>query len=190
VTGAVELAGGALRGAETVVLRAVRPEAPALRRTAAVLSASASRGRVWAGLAGAMAVHPRLRPAGRDGLLAWAAASGAAFGVKAVAGRRRPRLVRAFGAPTRSSSMPSSHTAGAVAFAGAAALRAPVAGLVAAPLAAGVAWSRAATGRHFPTDVVAGAALGAAAAVAVHLAVERLDTGGDRPIESGGAPAS
>jgi undecaprenyl-diphosphatase len=67
--------------------------------------------------------------------------------------------------------MPSSQTAGAVAYATAAVWRSPVTGLVTMPLAMTVGWSRAATGRHFPTDIAAGAALGFAAGTLVHFAL-------------------
>ena len=65
--------------------------------------------------------------------------------------------------------MPSSHTAGAVAYAVAATLRTPAVGVVVVPAAVAVGWSRAATGRHFPTDVAVGAALGAVVGTAVHI---------------------
>jgi undecaprenyl-diphosphatase len=64
--------------------------------------------------------------------------------------------------------MPSSHTAGAVAYATAASLQSPPLALVLLPAASAVSWSRTASGRHFPTDVVAGAALGLVAGAAVH----------------------
>jgi membrane-associated phospholipid phosphatase len=175
VTALAAAASAVVRGSETAALRALRPERPALRRAAEAASASASRGKLWFGAAAAMALHPRLRPAARDGLVAWGAASGAAFAVKRAVERDRPRRVRALGPPVRSSSMPSSHTASAVAFAGAAALRSPATAIATVPLAAGVMWSRAATGRHFPTDVAVGAALGAGSAAAVHLAARRRD---------------
>jgi membrane-associated phospholipid phosphatase len=170
----LSLVAEAERGVETIALRVARPERPSVRTTARALSAAASRGRAWIVLSGTMAAHPRLRRAGRDGLAAWGAATGAAFAVKGVSRRRRPLLVRAIGAPTRSSSMPSSHTAGAVAYAAAATWRVPVTGAVVVPLALGVAWSRTATGRHFPTDVAVGAALGLLVGGAVHVAADRL----------------
>jgi undecaprenyl-diphosphatase len=50
---------------------------------------------------------------------------------------------------------------------------------LAAPLAltvAAVGWSRITTGRHFPSDVVAGIALGAGCGLIAHLTVARLST--------------
>ncbi|MGB8649604.1 MAG: phosphatase PAP2 family protein, partial [Mycobacteriales bacterium] len=65
------------------------------------------------------------------------------------------------------SSFPSGHSASAAAFTAGVALEAP---LLAAPvgvLAAGVAYGRVHTGVHYPGDVVAGVALGTAAALVV-----------------------
>jgi undecaprenyl-diphosphatase len=71
-----------------------------------------------------------------------------------------------------SSSFPSTHTTSAVAFASATGFRYPPSAAVLAPMAALVAWSRAAGGRHYPTDVVGGTVLGGAAALIV-LALDR-----------------
>ena len=121
---------------------------------------------------------PTVRPAARDGLVAWAAASGAAFAVKSVAGRRRPRVPGVSGSSPSSSSMPSSHTAGAAAYAVAATLRLPTLGVVVVPAAVAVGWSRAATGRHFPTDVAVGAIVGAAVGGVVHTMARRFERAG------------
>lgn len=64
-----------------------------------------------------------------------------------------------------SSSMPSGHSASAVAFAVGAGLVQPVIGAALAPVAAGVAYSRVHTGAHWPSDVFFGSALGACAAL-------------------------
>lgn len=64
-------------------------------------------------------------------------------------------------------SFPSGHSASAAAFAAGIALESPVWGAVVAPVAISVAMSRVYTGVHFPSDVLAGAALGVGAAFAV-----------------------
>jgi undecaprenyl-diphosphatase len=74
-----------------------------------------------------------------------------------------------------SSSFPSAHTSSAVAFVTAVVARMPQARPVLVPLAVLVAWTRPAGGRHYPSDVLAGAAIGVAAATVTrrHFAVER-----------------
>ncbi|HET9140490.1 bifunctional phosphatase PAP2/diacylglycerol kinase family protein [Actinophytocola sp.] len=85
--------------------------------------------------------------------------------------RRRPAAdalpdFRTLPDPPTSSSFPSGHAASAAAFTTAVAMESPVAGMVIAPLAATVAYSRVHTGVHWTSDVVAGAALGGAVALA------------------------
>lgn len=114
--------------------------------------------------------------------------------LKVLVRRRRPgRLATAgferTGRGPTTSSFPSGHTATGFAFAVAAGTEAPV---LAAPLlatAALVGWSRLHGGRHFPSDVLAGAALGAAVGLAVHAAGRRMEGGtGGRTAEAGPAP--
>jgi undecaprenyl-diphosphatase len=151
------------------------------RSLAAAASEASRGGGLWAGLTVAAALSPRTRAAGRDGLAGWAAASAAAFALKHLVQRPRPRPVTRLGSSPRTSSMPSSHTAGAVAYATAATLRAPIVGPLVVPVAATVAWSRAATGRHFPTDIAAGATLGLVAGLAVHHALPPRRSGAPTP---------
>lgn len=75
----------------------------------------------------------------------------------------------------KSSSFPSGHTASAVAFATALAMEAPAASVPVWPIAAGVAYSRITTGVHYPSDVLAGAAIGVAAAAATTKIWPRID---------------
>ena len=71
-------------------------------------------------------------------------------------------------------SFPSEHATGAFAIAAAVALRLPWRGAVLLVLAAMVALGRVFLGLHYPSDVLAGAILGAAVAFAVHLPPIRM----------------
>ena len=136
------------------------------------LSAAANKGKLWIGIAAVMALFPgRTRRAAVHGLLAQAVASAVTnVGFKTLLPRARPlpehlpafRFVHP--QPT-SSSMPSGHSASAVAFAVGAGLVRPGLGAALAPLAAGVAYSRVHTGAHWPSDVFFGSAIGAGAAM-------------------------
>ena len=137
------------------------------------LSAAANKGKLWIGIAAVLALFPgRTRRAALHGLLAQAVASAVTnLGFKTLLPRARPlpehlpafRFVHP--QPT-SSSMPSGHSASAVAFALGVGLVRPALGAALAPLAAGVAYSRVHTGAHWPSDVFFGSAIGAGAALA------------------------
>jgi undecaprenyl-diphosphatase len=118
----------------------------------------------------------RRRPRGVpwSALLATAAlivASLAAGALKDVAGRVRPALaepgVTALVGLPGDASMPSGHAATAAAAAGVVALLHPRLRLPLAALVAAIALSRVYLGVHYPSDVLAGAALGLAIAWAV-----------------------
>lgn len=136
------------------------------------LSAAANNGKLWLGIAGIMALFPgKTRRAALHGVLAQAVASGVTNGgFKTLLPRARPlpehlpafRFVHP--QPT-SSSMPSGHSASAVAFALGVGLVRPALGAALAPVAAGVAYSRVHTGAHWPSDVLFGSAIGAGAAL-------------------------
>jgi undecaprenyl-diphosphatase len=137
------------------------------------LSAAANKGKLWIGIAAVLALFPgRTRRAALHGLLAQAVASAVTnLGFKTLLPRARPlpehlpafRFVHP--QPT-SSSMPSGHSASAVAFAFGVGLVRPALGAALTPLAAGVAYSRVHTGAHWPSDVFFGSAIGAGAALA------------------------
>ncbi|MET3919418.1 phosphatase PAP2 family protein [Arthrobacter sp. UYEF20] len=137
------------------------------------LSAAANKGKLWFGIAAVMALFPgTTRRAALHGLLAQGVASGITnLGFKTLLPRARPlpehlpafRFVHP--QPT-SSSMPSGHSASAVAFALGVGLVRPALGAALAPVAAGVAYSRVHTGAHWPSDVLFGSAIGAGAALA------------------------
>ncbi|WP_417282097.1 bifunctional phosphatase PAP2/diacylglycerol kinase family protein [Antrihabitans spumae] len=142
-------------------------------RSLLIASKLANHSVLWMGVAaGLAATGGTNRRAAVRGALAVAGASALANGVaKPVFPRRRPppdsvpfvrRLVRR----PESSSFPSGHAATAAAFATAVAIESPKAGLVVAPVAAAVAYSRVHIGVHWPSDVVVGAALGVGVALA------------------------
>jgi membrane-associated phospholipid phosphatase len=66
-----------------------------------------------------------------------------------------------------SASLPSKHSGNAVAFAAAVGTSDPMAGIALVPVVGFVAWSRMASARHYPTDVIAGAAVGLVSAAVV-----------------------
>lgn len=131
------------------------------------LSTSANHSMLWFGVAALLAARRgTTRKAAMRGLLSIALASATAnAGLKPLLPRRRPAAselpaYQKIANPPTSSSFPSGHAASAAAFATAVAMESPRTGLVLAPLAASVAYSRVHVGVHWTSDVVAGAALG------------------------------
>ncbi|MHA7301802.1 phosphatase PAP2 family protein [Pseudarthrobacter sp. MDT1-22] len=136
------------------------------------LSASATHGKLWIGAAAIMAAFPgRPRRAALHGLIAQAVASAVTNVVfKTLLPRARPLpehlpVFRFVHPQPTSSSMPSGHSASAIAFALGAGLVKPVVGAALAPAALGVAYSRVHTGAHWPSDVFFGSTIGAGAAL-------------------------
>ncbi|WP_347109031.1 phosphatase PAP2 family protein [Paenarthrobacter sp. S56] len=136
------------------------------------LSAAATKGKLWFGVAGVLAAVPgKPRRAALHGLLALGVASAVTNVVfKTLLPRARPLpehlpVFRFVNPQPQSSSMPSGHSASAAAFAVGAGIVSPALGAALAPVAAGVAYSRVHTGAHWPSDVVFGSALGAGAAL-------------------------
>ncbi|WP_086724976.1 bifunctional phosphatase PAP2/diacylglycerol kinase family protein [Streptomyces carpinensis] len=139
------------------------------------LSRSANHGVLWFVTAAAIAASrtPRARRAAVRGLASLSLASLTinTLGKRSV---RRPRpeldpvpIVRRLHRQPITTSFPSGHSASAAAFATGVALESRGWGAAVAPVAFSVAVSRVYTGVHFPSDVLAGAALGAGAAFAV-----------------------
>jgi membrane-associated phospholipid phosphatase len=135
------------------------------------LSRASDRLVLWWAIAGLMAIpgRRRLRSAARHGVVAmlWAGPVSNAVGKQVIARSRPPRSVRERrpGRVPGSDAFPSGHSAAAVAFATAVVLRAPAPGVAVSCLAGAVVYARLYTGAHYPSDVVAGAGVGAAAAL-------------------------
>jgi undecaprenyl-diphosphatase len=144
------------------------PADPWLRR----LTTAADHGRVWMAVGALLACRRgALRRGAVRGLASMAVSSGLVnTALKPVFGRRRPDLGarpvhRLLQQTMTTQSFPSGHSSSAGAFVTGVALECPAAGAVLAPLAATVAYSRVHVGVHYPGDVVAGLAVGAAVAV-------------------------
>lgn len=136
------------------------------------LSAAANNGRLWLGIASVLALFPgKSRRAALHGILAQGVASGVTNLVfKTVLPRARPLpehlpVFRFVHPQPTSSSMPSGHSASAVAFTLGVGMVRPALGAALAPVAAGVAYSRVHTGAHWPSDVLFGSAIGVGAAL-------------------------
>ncbi|WP_419999441.1 bifunctional phosphatase PAP2/diacylglycerol kinase family protein [Streptomyces boninensis] len=155
--------------------RVARQHWPGAERVLPKLSRSANHGVLWFALATTMAAAGG-RPARRAALRGAASLAAASATVNTVAKRsvrrHRPLLdavpvVRQLHRQPFTTSFPSGHAASAAAFAVGAALESRRWGAVVAPVAGSVAFSRVYTGGHYPSDVLAGMALGAGAAYAV-----------------------
>ncbi|GAA3714447.1 bifunctional phosphatase PAP2/diacylglycerol kinase family protein [Streptomyces tremellae] len=168
---------GLLTSADKRVFRfAAARHWPAAEPVLPRLSRAADHGLLWAGAAAAVAVlgrGARSRRAAARGMASLALASVTVNTViKHAARRERPRLdvvpvIRRLSRQPVTTSFPSGHAASAAAFATGVALESKGWGAVVAPVAASVAFSRVYTGVHYPSDVLAGAALGVGAALAV-----------------------
>jgi membrane-associated phospholipid phosphatase len=161
-----------LRGKITAADRAVMTRlsaanSPVLDRAMPTLSRAANYSRLWMGIAAGLAASENKwgRRAALRGVASIAIASATTNVLgKRLAGRLRPAsevpLPRRLSRVPRSTSFPSGHAASAAAFATGVALELPVLAVPVGALAAAVGASRVVTGVHFPSDVVAGFAIG------------------------------
>ncbi len=171
-----------IAGADTRVAKVVvERQHPIVAATLPRLSNAANHSKLWFVTAAASAAFGgrRGRRAALRGLMSVGISSAIANGMlKPVFPRTRPpvdpSLLSIVRRP-RSSSFPSGHSASAAAYAVATAMEAPALAAPVAALAAGVAYSRVTTGVHHPSDVIVGAAIGAAVAAATTKIWPRVD---------------
>ncbi|MFE9393603.1 bifunctional phosphatase PAP2/diacylglycerol kinase family protein [Streptomyces sp. NPDC006784] len=146
------------------------------------LSRTADHSKLWLGTAAAIALSGVGGPGARRGALRGLASVAVTSAVvntvgKGAFGRSRPLLdevpvIRRLKRLPTSTSFPSGHAASAAAFATAVTLESRGWGAAVLPVAASVAFSRVYTGVHYPSDVLAGAAIGTAAAFGVRAVLD------------------
>jgi membrane-associated phospholipid phosphatase len=167
-----------------IMARIAAIHSPVLDEVMPRLSRAANHSVLWMGVAGSLALtgRRRARRAAASGLVSVAVASTVSNVIgKGLTGRARPsaevpearRL--AHGRP-RTTSFPSGHAASAAAFATGAALELPALAVPVGVLAAAVGASRVVTGVHYPSDVLAGFAIGVGAALLIRRPAARLVT--------------
>jgi membrane-associated phospholipid phosphatase len=162
---------GELNRLDAAVYAAIaRTPTPGLDQALGRLSRAADFSKLWLASASALAAFggEQGRRAAGNGIASLALASALVNAVlKPLWGRRRPERVKhrvPFARRVRmpkTRSFPSGHAASGFAFATGVASAAPVPGGLLTALAALVAYSRVHTGVHYPSDVVAGAVIGA-----------------------------
>lgn len=139
-----------------------------------LISKAADRGIIWPILAGALASRRSTRNAGAAGIAAVLVTSTLTWPLERTVQRDRPSPLTALvarGSTKRpsSSSFPSTHAANAFAFAAAAATVRPTLGIVLVPPAVAIGVARVGIGHHYPSDVIAGAGIGACVGTGIGL---------------------
>ena len=143
------------------------------------LSYVGAYGAVWLAIAAVVALTLRRPQIFLWTLIADGVAELIADGLKAAIPRARPH-VHALVTRPHTHSFPSAHAATSFACATVLALAVPKLRLPLVVLAAAIAWSRVYVGVHYPLDVVAGAVLGTAVALALVRALPLLAAGRPR----------
>ncbi|MFD9306156.1 bifunctional phosphatase PAP2/diacylglycerol kinase family protein [Streptomyces sp. NPDC060048] len=190
--------GAVVRGDRWLFDVVARRHWPGADRVLPRLGRAANHGVLWGGTAAAIAVlgSAGARKAAVRGLASLALASATINTVGKWSVRRpRPLLdgvpaVRQLTTQPRTTSFPSGHSASAFAFTAGVALESPVWGAALAPVAASVAFSRVYTGVHYPSDVLAGAALGVAAGLVVRRLTREAEQARIVPGDERPAPAA
>ncbi|MBW3574729.1 MAG: phosphatase PAP2 family protein [Actinobacteria bacterium] len=141
----------------------------------------------WAGVAGllALAGGERGRRAAVRGAGCYLAAAAAHLPIKALVGRRHPRGSALHQLGPFTSSFPSGHAASDLAFMLGAAQEIPLLGLPLSGATMAVHWALVRKRSHYPTDVLAGGALG----ILVALAAWKLFPPGRSTTAEAGQPA-
>ena len=122
---------------------------------------------MWAGIAAALSITgDRGRRAALRGSVCYLAAAAVHLPMKALVGRRHPPGAARLQLGPFTSSFPSGHAASDLAFAFGAAQELPRAFVPLAACTTAVHWSLVRKRAHYPTDVIAGGALGIAVALA------------------------
>ena len=160
-----------------------KTETPTLDRFLVRLSDAANGSHLWLVTAGAVALvaGPRGRRAASEAVASIALASAVSnLALKSITRRRRPQAVNGQVVPSRrvrtptSPSFPSGHAASAFAFASTMGEEVPATWGPLHLAASLVAYARVHTGVHYPSDVVAGALIGAMSGSIVRRLAGRL----------------
>jgi membrane-associated phospholipid phosphatase len=157
-------------------------QSPALDAAMPRLSQAANHSVLWLSIAASLALtgSKRARRAAVRGMASVAVASTVSNVIgKGLTGRARPAAAavpeaRRLSHRPHTTSFPSGHAASAAAFATGAALELPVLAVPIGALAAAVGASRVVTGVHYPSDVVAGFAIGVSAGLLTRRPLSRF----------------